>query len=809
MPDIEQRVSGQGNIFSATGDVQVNIVQNVSSAEMEDRRGLTTLIEKVKRFWIQGVLENSVYNATVIELGMKSLPETVEHPWAAVLELPDQTSRTIRATQSVVSLFEDAGRALLILGEPGSGKTCTLLALAKGLITAAEADVASSHPVPVIFNLATWSWQRQSLFDWLVAELTARYQIPSKLGAHWLGEQRIVILLDGLDEVAQKHRTECVEAINAFVQKNGVPGIVVCSRLSEYVALGARLRLNAAICLQPLSMPQVYAYLEKAGAQLTALKALIDEDRDLQTLAQSPLMLNMMILSYQNATIDELRQTRIRTLEECRRDLIDSYIERMFKRKGKTAQPYAQPQVMKWLAWLAEKMLQYSRNVFQIEDIQPSWLPTRWQRLIYSLVSRVVIFFLLVLLIGCGVYSYGFLGAPLTAETARLALGAICGLSLVFGSVLGLIDLFILRRFGAQKERPEVPRHFSFSPITPILMHAIFFGLTVLMIFAPLIFSVTVNVYFPTSQVQSAADKIVRDMQLSNSGVSPGESRPGKANEGAEKVPSRGTSPASGGNKMDISLLKAIISNKLLQLFSVLALGIMMGFIYDLRMQRRGLGNDVQVSEALGWSFEGAWKGALLGVLLGILAVYISTQRFYTEINIYFPDNMGGGAIKQAEPRGLPESSKAFLSVSAIAFLFGMLAGGIKRKAIPIKSGPNQGIILTLRNAGMIGLMLGLMCALVTVWMRGVLQGLLVGFFAALLAALCNGGIDVLQHYLLRAILAVKRYAPFNYPSLLEHTTRLIFTQKVGAGYIFIHRYLLEHFAATNSPNALEKAGGS
>jgi drug/metabolite transporter (DMT)-like permease len=89
---------------------------------------------------------------------------------------------------------------------------------------------------------------------------------------------------------------------------------------------------------------------------------------------------------------------------------------------------------------------------------------------------------------------------------------------------------------------------------------------------------------------------------------------------------------------------------------------------------------------------------------------------------------------------------------------------------------------------------------LVIVWMRGVLQAILVGFFAALLAALCYGGIDVLQHYLLRAILAIKRYSPFNYPGLLEHTTRLIFTQKVGAGYIFIHRFLLEHFAATTSP---------
>jgi hypothetical protein len=165
-------------------------------------------------------------------------------------------------------------------------------------------------------------------------------------------------------------------------------------------------------------------------------------------------------------------------------------------------------------------------------------------------------------------------------------------------------------------------------------------------------------------------------------------------------------------------------------------------------------------------------------------------------------------AINVAASQGLSEvNRKVYISVSAIACLFGMVMGGINRKAIPIKSRPNQGIVLTLRNAGIVGLILGLMCTLVIVWMRGVLQAILVGFFAALLAFLCYGGIDVLQHYLLRAILAIKRYSPFNYPGLLEHTTRLIFTQKVGAGYIFIHRFLLEHFAATTSPK--QEAKGS
>jgi len=811
MPDIEQRISGHGNIFSGTGDVQVNIIENVASAQREERHGLTTLLEKVKHFWIQGVLENSVYYSMVIELGMKSLPETVEHPWEAVLELPDQTSQSIHATQSVASLFEEVGRALLILGEPGSGKTTSLLELAKSLIAASEADVTGSHPVPVVFNLATWSSQHQSLFDWLVAELTARYQIPKRLSAHWLRHHRLIILLDGLDEVARKQRTECVEAINTFVKENGVPGMVVCSRLSEYIILPVRLRLNAAICLQPLSMPQVYAYLEKAGAQLIALKTLIDEDHELQTLAKSPLMLNMMMLSYQNVPINTLKQRRAETLEECRRNLIDSYIERMFMRKGKMAQPYSQPQVMKWLAWLAGKMIQYSQNVFQIENIQPDWLPTRWQRLTYTLVSRVLFCLSLVLLVSCGIYFYSFPRIPLPGEVIYLLIAGIFVFTLVFGLVLGLLDLFILRRFDAQKMRPEALRHFSLSPITPIFMHAIFFGLTVLLIFAPFILTMTVNVYFPASVVQSVDMDTVIGSPSASSEVSSGETTPkgekvGTKKEAVREIPPKADSEEDHVRSSKDKGLKSFTPRQgviLRQILPLLALGIMIGVVYGLRMHRRGLGSDVQVAEALGWSLKGAWKGALFCVLLGLLAVYISTQRFGIEVNIYFPDQTVNNAMVAGVTQGFYEKTKVYLTVSAIAFVFGMLVGGINRKAIPTRSRFNQGIFLALRNARIIGLMLGLMCVLVTVWMIGLLQALLVGFFAALLAALCYGGIDVLQHFVLRVILAIKRYAPFNYSRLLEHATRLIFTQKVGPGYIFIHRFLLEHLGATTSPERL------
>ena len=58
------------------------------------------------------------------------------------------------------------------------------------------------------------------------------------------------------------------------------------------------------------------------------------------------------------------------------------------------------------------------------------------------------------------------------------------------------------------------------------------------------------------------------------------------------------------------------------------------------------------------------------------------------------------------------------------------------------------------------------------------------------------GGWDVFCHLLIRLIIARRGHAPLNYARFLDYAAEeLNFLQKVGGGYVFIHRYLLEHFA--------------
>ena len=82
-------------------------------------------------------------------------------------------------------------------------------------------------------------------------------------------------------------------------------------------------------------------------------------------------------------------------------------------------------------------------------------------------------------------------------------------------------------------------------------------------------------------------------------------------------------------------------------------------------------------------------------------------------------------------------------------------------------------------------------------------QRQLFGWSFGLLGALWYGGLDVIQHYTLRLILNLQGHTPANYARFLDYAVDRIFLQKVGGGYRFIHRLLLEHFAEMGNPERL------
>ncbi|OAB57457.1 signal transduction protein [Phormidium willei BDU 130791] len=339
----------------------------LSSLSPQAYKNRQALLNKVKNYWIKGVLEGSLSNRAPLELGLEERFDAVQLDW----QTPEQPRRSLPKGTKAISQLDKMGKGytMLILGEPGSGKTTTLLQIAEELIQ--RADENTELPIPVVFNLSSWAaTKKQSLEEWLLEELESRYQIPQKIGKNWLEKQDLLLLLDGLDEVAEEHRNDCVIALNDFKNSYGTTEMVVCSRIKDYESLSSRLEFQGAIFIEDLTREQIRNYFEQVGNRLKGVKEVWVKDKVLQELTKTPLMLSIIAITYENISATELPQM---PLEKRREDLFSQYIQKMLNRRQQNRQ-YSDRQTLHWLTWLSQNMSSKSQTVFFIERMQPSWL---------------------------------------------------------------------------------------------------------------------------------------------------------------------------------------------------------------------------------------------------------------------------------------------------------------------------------------------------------------------------------------------------------------------------------------------------
>ena len=230
--------------------------------EETNQNNRQAVLKAVKDIWIATYLKTSLYGADLIDLGMtKDKIKLVDNPHSKELSrVVEQTAQNLPPGTKIADVFEDEGQALIILGAPGLGKTTMLLSLARDTIE--QAKKGDSKPMPVVLNLSSWGEKQPAFNDWLVDELTKIYGVPEKQGRYWIERNDLLLLLDGLDEVASDKRESCVAAINSFYEKHKLTiQMAVCCRKTEYEALTTRLQLKTAIVLQPLELKQIETYL--------------------------------------------------------------------------------------------------------------------------------------------------------------------------------------------------------------------------------------------------------------------------------------------------------------------------------------------------------------------------------------------------------------------------------------------------------------------------------------------------------------------------------------------------------------------
>jgi energy-coupling factor transporter ATP-binding protein EcfA2 len=332
---------------------------------------------------VDGVLKHSLYNGVLVSVGKREVKYAVEAPWKYNVWASDTTNSPLDY-QDVSAIYDKSG-LLLILGEPGSGKTTALLDLTRTLLERAEKD--TTERVPVVLKLSSWNkkQKKRQLGEWILDELLEKYRVEKKIARSWLEENYLLVFLDGLDEVEPSVNSDCVNAINEFVEKFNPSGLVVCCRFSEYRLYPSRLKLNRAIRLEPLTKDDLTKYFAKCEPELAALREAVKTDPVLQQLVATPLVLRMMSRLFQGVRGDALVSQKAESLDERRKQIFQLYVDQMTQRIG-TICEFPTEKTIAWLAWLAARMREHSQSRFYPGGLYSNWFGSRAKRVAYRTV---------------------------------------------------------------------------------------------------------------------------------------------------------------------------------------------------------------------------------------------------------------------------------------------------------------------------------------------------------------------------------------------------------------------------------------
>ncbi|MBU2662736.1 NACHT domain-containing protein [Actinoplanes bogorensis] len=332
------------------------------------------LLERMHRYWIQGVLERSFHQQARIELGLETTVDA-PHPWQVLAAEPEGEPRPVPPGTAMRTVFKDLDRTMLVLGAPGSGKTTMMLELLRDLLAdAAHRPDGENHALvilPVMLNLSSWTQRKEQLTEWIIAEVSERYQVPSRHVRGWLEAGELTLLLDGLDEVAEAHRESCVDAINEFRRDHGTTAIVVGCRSADYEELHGRLKLYGTLRLQPLTPDQVNDFLHRIGPGAADARAALAGDQELRELVVSPLMLSVLTLAFPG---DGAHGESIGDGPgDAKTRLFHAFVVAMLQRYPiATLSGHA---LLSSLVTLAGRLRANSQTIFTIDVIDKYWLP--------------------------------------------------------------------------------------------------------------------------------------------------------------------------------------------------------------------------------------------------------------------------------------------------------------------------------------------------------------------------------------------------------------------------------------------------
>jgi hypothetical protein len=323
---------------------------------------------------------------------------------------------------------------IVLLGPAGAGKTVA----ARRLASALTESWTSLDPVPVMAHLSSWDVPGQPLADWLEQRIVDDH--PALAGRRGvirelINDQRLLFVLDGLDEIHPSLRAAAVLAINEALASG--QRLVLTSRIDEFAAaVETSDVVSGAAVLELVELDETAAfdYLEAAVPPATArrwarLRA-TNANKTLVEVLRSPLYVAMARVVYGTSAavpdelLDASRQSSRAAIE---RTLLAGYmqltIETMFNTGPKRLRERQHASARRWLKQIA----MWSRATGDIAWWElPRLVPTAAAGMLWATITAVL----------AGLLWMAFFAA-FNPNSARTLSGVLVGL--VVGAVAGCL----------------------------------------------------------------------------------------------------------------------------------------------------------------------------------------------------------------------------------------------------------------------------------------------------------------------------------------------------------------------------------
>ncbi|MET9002037.1 BTAD domain-containing putative transcriptional regulator [Amycolatopsis sp. NPDC004169] len=263
---------------------------------------------------------------------------------------------------------------LVVLGDPGSGKSVLALMLTLELLRTRTPDA----PVPVLLSLASWDPRREHLDSWLAARLADNH--PALLTAREYGTDaptrlvlggHVVPVLDGLDEMPADLR---VAALDALDQTMGAGrSLVLTCRSAEYEQVtresGTVLAAATVVRLEPVARQEAITYLAARHGEdrwlPVADRLRREPDAALARVLRTPLMVDLARIGYGRPPADPADLLATGDAAALEGQLLDSFVPTAYAqvpqppgRNPKTSPSgrYTAEQATRWLGFLARHL---------------------------------------------------------------------------------------------------------------------------------------------------------------------------------------------------------------------------------------------------------------------------------------------------------------------------------------------------------------------------------------------------------------------------------------------------------------------